>query len=133
MRLAPIVAAALAVAVLHIAPLPATAQDKDTLAPVCKYTMGKATQELTDAGDVFTLIEGKDRDDFLAQLKASYKLKTGQTLTLPPVTRVLLVVMQDELFFGLEFENGCLSPPMALAFFLPDTPRSGRDATGTHS
>ena len=133
MRLPKIVAAALAVAVLHVAPLLATAQDKDTLAPVCQYTIGKAAQELDAAKDSYVILEGADRDAFLAQLVASYQRKTGKDLPLPVVTRVLLVAMQGEVFFGLEFEDGCLSPPVPLAIFLPDTPRSGRDATGTHS
>jgi len=131
MRLAPIVAAAVAVAVLHFAPLPAFAQEAPT---VCQYTMAGAVQELTAAKDDFTIIEGAEKDEFLADLAASYKLKTGKDIpAIPPVRRVLLVVMEKELFFGLEFENGCLSSPLPLALFLHDAPRSGRDATGTHA
>ena len=127
MRLARIVAAALAVAVLHIAPLPAQGQGKDTLAPVCRFTVVMALQEIAAGHIPFLLLEGAPKRQFMAALNAS----TARAFPVP--RRVLLFVVDRELYFGLETADHCLTPRLPLTQVLPDQTRSGRDALGTHA
>lgn len=100
----------------------------------CKFRMDETVQELTAAKYQIAVLDGEMKDEFLKALAASITLQTGQPAPdMSGITRVLLVEIQGDMFFGLETADGCLSDPLPMAPFFPPVNRSGRDALGTHS
>ncbi|MGI9160079.1 MAG: hypothetical protein ACR2K1_10040 [Saprospiraceae bacterium] len=128
MRVLTLIAGALALALLL--PTPVAAQT----APKCEFTVESAKADLTASKFAFVLFDGDLKDKVVKALAASITLQTGKPAPdFSPVTRVLIVEIQGDLFFGIETLDGCLSAPLPLATFFPTKNRSGRDALGTHS
>lgn len=128
MRLRNLIAGAFALA-LFFAPFAAFAQEAQ-----CEYTLAQATKDLDASKLAYVVLDGDLKDQFTTALAEAITMKTGKPAPdMSVVTRVLLVEIQGDMFFGLELVNGCLTAPLPLAAFFPDVPRSGRDALGTHA
>lgn len=128
MRLRHLVAGAFALA-LFFAPFAAFAEEA-----ACEFTVDAATQELDASGLPYVVLDGDLKEQFTLALAEAIRIETGNPAPdMSIVTRVMLVEIKGEMFFGIETPDGCLSAPVPLAVFFPDVPRSGRDALGTHS
>lgn len=98
-------------------------------APVCQFTLVDVEATLDKQGVQFIVLEPEERALFLASLESAVEDKTHQDFAMPPVTNVILAVIKDELYFGLEI-NGCITPPEPIGYYLPDVKRSGKTPFG---
>ena len=122
MRIA--LAAAALVALLSF-PIPAYA------APACSFTLPDTVNTLNEQGIKYMILEDDARAMFLADLAIAFEEKTGEKPSdMSVVTNVLLAVLENEVFFGLEID-GCLTGPDPLADYLPPEKRSGLTPVGT--
>ena len=96
--------------------------------PVCQFVLPDAVAQLEAQKIPFVVLDADQRADFLKRLAASADEK-GIKHDLTTVTDVLVAELDGEMFFGL-VRDGCLSPPVPMADFLPDQQISGITPSG---
>lgn len=106
----------------------ALAMSFPAFAQVCQFVLPDAVAQLEAQKLPFAVLDAAGRADFLERLAASADEK-GLKHDFSTVTDVLIAELDGELFFGL-VRDGCLSPPLPLADFLPPQQISGITPSG---
>jgi hypothetical protein len=96
--------------------------------PACMFVLPETEVQLKEQGIKYSVLSEEKRALFLADLAAAAEAK-GMVHDLTTVTDVLLAIMDGNIYFGL-VRDGCLSPPLPLADFLPTDKLSGWTPVG---
>lgn len=111
MRLRSIAVAALAVALTFA---PAKAQE------MC-FDLAATIANLSNQGDHYAVLDGADKDAFIADLMAAFEARTGKDAEIAPgITHVLLANLGGLVYFGLVIDGCLTTPALVTDFVMPE-------------